>query len=85
MNRKSVTTVLLVVSLVLNVVFFVFAFIQKNAANTAHEKAQQASRSLMALQIEWKAELDECEGMRGQSDQALEDCERKILAISNRK
>ncbi|HEY0652791.1 MAG TPA: hypothetical protein VGD65_06675 [Chryseosolibacter sp.] len=85
MNRKSVMATLLATSLIVNVVLVVFAYVQKAEANHAREEAMSLNEDLHRVQREAKAELETCEGLRAQSDNAREECERKILAISNRK
>jgi hypothetical protein len=85
MNRKSVTAVLLVVSIIINIAFLVFAYIQKYRADDLRQEVLNLTREVLTIQRETKAELDECEGLRAQCDEAREQCEQKVLAISNRK
>ncbi len=85
MSRKTVMGVLLGTSLLFNLVLFVFAFVQKAAADTARELAAENVYRCQEQSKLAKSQLDACEGLREQSEQAREDCERKVLAISNRK
>jgi hypothetical protein len=85
MNRKSVTVIFLIVSIIANVVFFVFAYVQKISADASKSEAIRLTTALQTVQQQSKAELDQCEGLRDQSDEAREECERKLLTISNRK
>ena len=85
MNRKYVMGTLLMISILANVVLLLFSYVQKIAADTAREIAAQNAMICQEQAQRAKAELDQCEGLRAQSDGAREECEQKILAISNRK
>lgn len=78
-------TILLVVSILVNVIFFVFAYVQKIAANASLAESERLMTELQIVQRQSKAELDQCEALRDQSDDAREACERKLLNFSNRK
>lgn len=85
MNRKTLTAILLAVSILCNGVLFVFAYIQKVSGDATRTEAAALMKRLVMAEQQAKAELDQCEGLRAQSDGAREECEKKILAISNRK
>ena len=85
MNRKTITGIVLTISLLLNLIFFVFAFVQKAAADTARDEAAHQAKLYLEQSRLAKAELDQCEGLRAQSDEAREECEHRVLSLSNRK
>jgi hypothetical protein len=85
MNRKSITGIILAISLLLNVILFVFGFVQKAAADSAREVAMENERHCSEQSRLAKAQLDLCEGLREQSDRTREECEQRVLTLSNRK
>jgi hypothetical protein len=85
MNRKTVTSIVVALSILLNLVFIIFAVVQKAAADSAREFAVQSEQRCMEQSRLFKAQLDTCEGLRAQSDDAREECEQRVLILSNRK
>ena len=85
MNRKTITGIVLAISLLLNLVLFVFSFVQKAAADTAREAAVENERHCAEQSRLAKAQLDLCEGLRAQSDETRAECEQRLLTLSNRK
>ncbi|HEY0743278.1 MAG TPA: hypothetical protein VGD40_17540 [Chryseosolibacter sp.] len=85
MNRKTVTGIVLAISILFNLLLFVFSYVQKAAADTARELAVENARQCAEQTRLAKAQLDMCEGLKARAEQAREECERKVLAISNRK
>jgi hypothetical protein len=85
MNRKSIIVILLAISIVINLLLSVFAFVQKASADTAREHAVSNAEEAKIISKLAKVELDECEGRRTQVEKALEECEERVLAFSNRK
>jgi hypothetical protein len=85
MNRKNVMAIGLAVSVFFNIVLFLFAFVQKSAADVAREQAVFNEKRYLEVSRVAKAQLDICEGLRAKAEEAHEDCERKILALSNKK
>lgn len=85
MNRKTITSIIVAISILLNLVFIVFALVQKAAADTARELAVQSEMHCIEQSKLFKAQLDTCEGLRSQSDDAREECEQRVLSLSNRK
>jgi hypothetical protein len=85
MNRKTVVTIVLVISLVFNVVLFVFGYIQKLAANSARELAIQnkiQAEEMSKLSI---AEHERAEVMRFEAERAHRECEARFAALSSKK
>lgn len=85
MNRKTITIITVAILVLLNLVFIVFAVVQKAAADTARELAVQNELRCIEQSKLFKAQLDACEGLRAQSDDAREECEQRVVALSNRK
>jgi hypothetical protein len=85
MNRKTITGIIVALSILLNLVFLVFAVVQKAAADTARELAVESEKRCIEQSRLFKAQLDTCEGLRAQSDEAREECEQRVLTLSNRK
>jgi ABC-type dipeptide/oligopeptide/nickel transport system permease component len=85
MNRRIITTAIVAISILLNLVFIVFAVVQKAAADTAREMAVQNEQRSMEQSKLFKVQLDQCEGARTQVEKALEECEQRVLNLSNRK
>jgi hypothetical protein len=85
MNRTTVFAIALAVSIFLNLALFVMIRIERGRSEEMQLAASKVEENAKKSEQQAKAYLDTCEGLKAQAEQAREDCERKILAISNRK
>lgn len=85
MNRKSVIAILLAVSIIINLLLAVFAFVQKAAADTARQEALNNAEKAQVTTNVLKAELDYCESLKEKAEKAQEECELRVIAFSNKK
>ncbi len=83
--RTAVIAVLLAISVVVNLVFFVFAKIQKEAADNQLEVVLDLKDQLTRLENDCRAREDVANALRMQADAARVACEEKLLGASNKK
>lgn len=85
MNRRTIIGIILAISLLLNIVLFVFAYIQKIAADAQRKVAVESEAKYLEQSRQAKVQLDLCEGLRAQCDETRTECEQRLLTLSNRK
>jgi hypothetical protein len=85
MNRRTVLTSALIISLIANIILFVFASIQKTARDAAmqaardnKEQAEEMSKRAVAIQTH-------CEILRAEANEARQACETKLAQLSKKR
>ena len=83
-TRNVVIAVMLAISVVMNVVFFVLARIQKAAAENQLELVLELKEQMIKVENDCRAREDAANALRYQAETARNACEEKLISFSKK-